>query len=634
MKLASLFSHHMVLQQGRPIPVWGWAESGQKIRVELAGHTVEAVTGEDSQWMAHLPALDAGGPYTLTVSTDGSDPLILKDVLIGEVWICSGQSNMEFGLVSAHNASEEIPRADFPQIRTFKVPKVAAIEPQPDVEGHWDVCSPKTAPSFSAVAYFFGVNLHRRLNVPVGLIHSSWGGTTAEAWTSLGGLRGSPKLSHFAETIEMIQSDDEAQGECQEQYADWVKTYVERPAPPNLGEESGWANPDADPSDWSPIIVPGHWKRSGYDFNGVLWYRREIQIPHEWAGRDLLLSIGACDKSEWTYFNGHFLGSLTMQDTPNAWSTSRVYTIPGDQVRDGKNVVCVRVYSNLYDSGMTGPAEKLFARPADEPDAEAISLNGNWTCRVEHRFDPIPPQPPGGQPHTIPSSLYNGMIAPLVPYAARGAIWYQGESNTGRAEEYRILFPTMIRDWRRNWGQESFAFHFVQLANYQAPTDDPGNLSTWAELREAQASTLSLPETGMAVILDAGEEHDIHPSNKLDVGQRLAWSALAEVYAQKDIPASGPQFRSLEKDGAELRVHFDLFGSQLASSEKPLPGFAIAGSDGIFHWAQAVVNGNTVQLTSSEVPAPKMARYAWADNPPSSLYNTFGQPAAPFRTQL
>ena len=634
MKLAALFSDHMVLQRDIPIPVWGWAEPGSLIAVEISGLGATATAGADGNWLARLPALAAGGPHVMTVQEQESAPLLVSDVLVGEVWLCSGQSNMQFPLSGAKNATAEIAAANHPNIRQFKVPQTADANPRSDTLGAWEVCNPDRAYDFSAAAYFHGLELQRHLDVPVGLINSSWGGTMAEAWTSREGLLAEPDLHPMVADFERVLSNEESLRECRERFDHWDQTYIKRISPPNLGFEQGWAGLDAGPDGWGDIHVPGHWNRSGMNFSGVVWYRREVDVPSAWAGQDLVLSIGACDKADWTYFNGEFLGSLTMEETPNAWMTPRTYTVPGRLVRAEKNVLAVRVYSHIYDGGMTGPANLLFIKPAAPPQADAISLVGTWGCRVEHDFGivpPAPPLPPGPENPGMPWVLYAGMIAPLVPYAMRGAIWYQGESNEGRAHQYRTLFPALIRDWRRLWGQDHLHFHFVQLANFRTPAEQPGE-SLWAELREAQTMALALPDTAMAVAIDIGEEADIHPTNKQDVGRRLAWSALSRIHGLADMAPSGPIYKSCQIEGQQIRIAFDHLGGGLVARGGRLKAFAIAGADKRYVWADAHIEGESVVVSSEEVCAPAAVRYGWADNPPCNLYNRAGLPASPFRT--
>ena len=694
MKLAALFSHHMVLQRDMPIPVWGWAQPGSEVAVELAGHCSLAIAGADGKWMARLPSLPATAAnesHTLTARTQGEAVVEITDVLVDEVWLCSGQSNMEFSLSNVMNAEEEIAQANHPRIRLFQVPKIAATTPQCDVNARWEPCTPDSAHSFSAVAYFHGLELERRLGVPVGLIHSSWGGTIAEAWTSRDGLLAVPAFRSLVADQDRLLSDSTEAEKVGKQYSDWEETYAKRPAPHNIGVEQGWAMPEQveEESAWLPITMPCYWQQAGLNFNGVLWFRREVEIPSAWAGRDLILNIGPCDKSEWTYFNGEPIGSLTLEQSADAWWTPRVYTVPGRLVKPGKNVIAVRIFSQLYLGGMSGPAEVMSLLPKAEPKAEAISLSGTWLYRVEHNFGIIPPAPPrlpGSDNPQMPWVLYAGMIAPLVPYGMRGAIWYQGESNANRANEYRTLFPALIADWRRLWGQEHFHFHFVQLANYMSRSEEPGE-SQWAELREAQTMALALPDTAMAVAIDIGEEIDIHPKNKRDVGRRLAWSALAQVYGCHDVEPSGPLYThcQIERfplsplqicggagtpeafrtwpvstdtgaafkkppehprrsqifvkafmenalEGSQVRLFFKGLGGGLEARGGKLEAFALAGEDRKFYWADARIEGDTVVVFSPQVSQPKAVRYGWADNPPCNLYNRAGLPASPFRT--
>ena len=634
MKLASLFSDHAVLQREIEIPVWGWAEPGGQVTVELAGNCAMTTAGADGKWLAKLPPLPAGGPHTLTARTQSVAPLVVNDVLIGEVWLCSGQSNMEFQVPGVKNGKAEVAAADHPNLRLFHVPLASESRPQDDVPAAWELCTPESVRSFSAVGYFHGLELQRRLGVPVGLINSSRGGTKAEAWTSREGLAAEPALADLvAESDRLFTSDPVAVEGFRKDLTQWEQTYVQRPFPPNLGFEQGWANAEGN-DDWKTIAAPGHWQRAGLNFSGVVWFRREVAIPGDWAGQDLTLSIGACDKSEWTYFNGEFMGSLTHEGCSNAWCTPRVYTVPGRLVKAGKNVIAVRVYSHLYDAGMTGPAAVMFVKPAAAPQYDAISLAGTWAYQVEHNFGiipPLPPMPPGPDTPGAPCALFNGMIAPLVPYAMRGAIWYQGESNADLPQQYRTLFPAMIRDWRRVWGQERFHFHFVQLANYMNPPAEPGE-SLWAELREAQTMALSLADTGMAVIIELGDESDIHPKNKQDVGRRLAYSVLSKVHGLADVTPSGPLYKACKIEGSRVRLVFSDLGGGLEARGGALKAFAIAGPDRKFVWADAKIDGETVVVSSPQVSAPVAVRYGWADNPPCNLYNKAGLPASPFRT--
>jgi sialate O-acetylesterase len=480
-KLPAVIGDNMVLQQGQKIAIWGWAEPGEEVMVGVSWHTMEwgVTADEKGNWMFKMNPPKVGGPYEMTLR--GKNTVTIKNILVGEVWVCSGQSNMQFAVRQAANAEQEIAAAQYPNIRLFSVERKVAEQPQSDCVGSWQPCSPQTVADFSAVAYFFGRELHKEIDTPIGLIHTSWGGTPAEAWTSKDALRSEPACAPILQ-----------------RYADAVAKYPE----------------------------------------AMKEYERKVD---EWKAA-------------------------------------------------------------------VAKAKAEGSKPPRGPGAP---------------FGPGHPHSPGG--------LYNAMIAPLIPYGIRGAIWYQGESNAGRAYQYRRLFPAMIKCWRKEWGQGDFPFLFVQLANFMAVKPEPAE-SEWAELREAQSMTLALPNTGMAVIIDIGEANDIHPKNKQDVGRRLALWALAKTYA-KQLVYSGPLYKSMEVQGNKIILHFDHVGGGLvAGGGEPLKGFAIAGADRKFVWADAKIDGNAVVVSTDGVAEPVAVRYAWADNPVCNLYNKEGLPASPFRT--
>ncbi|HOF88305.1 MAG TPA: sialate O-acetylesterase [Armatimonadota bacterium] len=637
--LAALFSEGMVLQRERPLPIWGWAPPGARVAVALAGARAEATAGDDGRWRATLAPLPAGGPHTLTV-TAGAEALTVGDILVGEVWICSGQSNMEWPLSLARDAEAEIRAADDPGLRMFTVAKAAVYAPARDVQGAWQPCTPGTAGNFSAVGYFFARELRRRLGIPVGMINASWGGTVAEAWTSREALEADPALRGIADDYEaMMAGVDDVQAAYRTAYAAWERRALPEDAG-NSGHPRGWADPATDAADWPTMALPGNWQDRGLRHHGVVWFRLELDLPAAWAGRDLDLHLAPIDKSDITYWNNVPVGGIDFREHPLAWCTPRAYTVPGALVTAGRNTLAVRVFSHMYASGMIGSAAQMRVKPVGAPEADAIPLAGAWRYQVEQNFGLTqvspPPMPPGpGNPNS-PYALHRGMIAPLVPYALRGAIWYQGESNADRGDQYRALFPAMIADWRRQWGQGDFPFYYVQLANYMAETPEPGE-SRWAELREAQRLTLSCPNTGMAVIIDIGDAADIHPTNKQDVGLRLARWALAKDYGQ-EVVYSGPLYRAMRVEGGAIRLFFDPGApasspaQRLMAQDGPPRAFQIAGADRRFVWADAVIDGDTVVVSSPRVPAPVAVRYGWANNPPCNLYNAAGLPAAPFRT--
>jgi len=483
-RLPSVLSDHMVIQRGMDVPVWGWTEPGAKVTVQMGAHKRVTTATPEGKFLVHLPPMEAGGPYTLTVTS--ANTVWVKDILVGELWICSGQSNMAFALRGVANAEKEIADAKYPRMRLFTVGRTPATEPQDDCKGTWAACTPQTAAGFSAVAYFFGRDLLKHLDVPIGLINTSWGGTPSEAWTSPETVK---KVAAFKPIVERWQQQIAT-------YADQLKKWEE--------------NKDALLAKW----------------------------------KDAAAKAKAAGK-----------------------------------------------------------------KPPRKPRA---------------------PADPTLNPHR-PSVLYNGMIAPLLPLRIAGAIWYQGESNASRAYQYRTIFPAMIEDWRAHWGEGDFPFLFVQLANFMKPKVEPGE-SAWAELREAQSMALRLPKTGQAVIIDIGEAGNIHPKNKQDVGKRLALAARAIAYGEK-ITYSGPMYRSMTVEDGKIRLTFDhVDGGLVAKGGGALKGFAIAGSDKKFVWADATIDGDTVVVSSTKVKDPVAVRYDWADNPDGNLYNKADLPASPFRT--
>ena len=627
MRLPALFSDNMVVQHGRAIPVWGWSKPGDAVSVELAGVSARTTADGAGAWRVDLPAIGAGGPYEMKVS--GRETITLCNVLAGELWFCSGQSNMEWPLELSNNPQAEIAAADHPRIRLFTVPRRPADRPLDDVHGAWGACDPQNAAKFSAVGYFFGRKLHQELGVPIGLINTSWGGTRAEAWTSIQGLKSEPALKDVVAELETpaAMTPEQALANYAKARADW---YRQLPADTgNRGFSEGWATPAFDDSAWKTMRLPEYWQQAGHETNGVFWFRFTVDAPAKWVGQELRLSLGAVDKSDDTYFNGERVGGVSWADEPNSWNMGRVYTIPAALVKPGKNVIAVRVLSNFTGGGLPGPSTEMNLRPQGTSSAHSLPLSGVWRYAIEQDFGRVttPPEPQPPSNANTATALFNGMIAPLVPYALRGAIWYQGESNAHDAARYRVLFPRMIRDWREHWKQGDFPFYFVQLANYGS-TELLGK-SAWAQLRDSQTQTLSLPNTGMAVSIDIGDDKDIHPRNKQDVGLRLALNALAKTFG-KNIVYRGPVFRSMKVEGGAIRLAFDHAAGLQASGD--ISGFVIAGSDRRFALAKARIENDAVVVSAPGIDAPVAVRYGWADSPTCTLYNGAKLPAEPFRT--
>ena len=620
--LHPLFTDHVVLQRDVPVPVWGWAEPGQRVKVELAGQSVETTVDPQGKWLARLGPYPAGGPHVLTVT--GPKSAEVQDILVGDVWICSGQSNMEWPLGGAIRAREETAKANHPRIRLFTVPRKVAIEPTSTVDASWEVCTPESATRFSAVGYFFGRELQRELGVPIGLIHSSWGGTVAEAWASAGALE---SMDDFKRAVAQVRAEKADAGKLPGRFEQAMAAWWKK-NDPGSAEQPAWSDPKFDANAWKAMKLPGNWEQRGLpDFDGIAWFRKEVDLPESWDGKSVTLSLGAVDDRDTTFLNGVEVGHM------NDWNARRNYKVPAGVAKSGRNLIAVRVLDTSGLGGFAGDPKAMNLALVGDDKAEPISLAGDWSYKASTPMDELssPPETTGNTPNRV-TVLYNGMIAPLKPFPIKGAIWYQGESNASRAAQYRRLLPTMIRDWRAAFEVGDFPFYIVQLANYMDVRKAPAN-SQWAELREAQyLTTKALPNVGLALAIDIGEAKDIHPRNKQDVGRRLALNALATAYG-KDVESSGPVYKSKEVKGNAVKLTFDhLGGGLVAKGGEKLEGFAIAGEDGKFAWADAVIDGDAVVVSSPKVEKPANVRYAWADNPACNLYNQAGLPAVPFRT--
>jgi len=624
LRLPKIFSDDMVLQRERPIPVWGWAAPGETIQVMFNGETYEAEAGAEGEWQLEMEEASAGGPFTLSVKGENAS-LKYTNVLVGDVWICGGQSNMEWPVERAKNPEREIAQADYPQIRLFDVPRTIAQEPRSDVtDGEWMICSPETVASFSAVGYFFGRDLYQSLDVPIGLLSSNWGGTNVETWTSRASIS-DPGLVKLADEVEAIDIEKE-EAQAQERFEDWQQSLSAK----DKGMKDGvyrWAGPGTPYATWAEVKVPGLWESSGEEalagLDGVVWLYQEFQVPSDLAGRAAVLALGPIDDSDMSWVNGQEVGAMR-----NAYNQKREYPLPSGTLKEGNNRLVVRVEDYGGGGGFHGQPEELYV----EIGSERIGLSGEWRYRIG-TADIAPRPRTNFGPNSFPTLLYNGMIHPLVPYAIRGAIWYQGESNGNRAYQYRSLFKNLITDWRDKWGYD-FPFLFVQLANFMAPVAQPAG-SAWDELREAQDKALELPNTGMASAIDIGEADDIHPRNKQEVGRRLALEAKHVAYG-KNVVHTGPRYEEVRFEDGAAFITFEEVADELVVKDKYgyLKGFTIAGKDQQFHWAKAeLVDDHTVKVYSDKVEEPLAVRYAWADNPDqANLYNSAGLPANPFRT--
>jgi len=630
-RLPAIISDNMVLQRGTKVRIWGNAKPGERVIVTFQNKSSRTSADAQGHWQTFIGPLNTSAPAELTIK--GDNLLTVKNVIVGDVWLCSGQSNMEWPLANTIGAAETLAQANYPEIRMFRVEHHTSAEPLTDLEGRWVITTPDEAAHFSAVGYFFGKELHHRLKVPIGLINSSWGGTPAEAWTSHEALVASPELKpildRYEKSLNMLPQAQEAYARA---IAEWEEKnlYIDSG---NKGEALNYADPATSTADWSKMDLPQQFETAGLLIDGAVWFRRVLDLPESWTGKELVLNLTPIDDQDVTYFNGTRVGSIG-RETPNSYMVPRKYVVPGSLVHGGRNVIAVRVFDSAGEGGFSRGGTMSIA-PKDAAESEVISLRGSWDYKVELALEPKHPDW-GSRPEAVgvsnqnnPSVLYNAMIAPLLPFAIRGAIWYQGESNAGRAYQYRTLFPIMIRNWRTAWGHD-FPFYFVQLANWHANKAEPDE-SDWAELREAQSMTLRQPQTGMAVTIDIGDANDIHPRNKLDVGRRLAAWALAGTYGQKVIP-SGPLFDGYKIEGDKIRISLRHSTGLKTSDDGPPKGFAIAGEDRRFVWADARIVGNVVIVSSPKVLKPVAVRYGWADNPIANLYNSAGLPASPFRT--
>lgn len=635
-KLQPLFTDNMVLQQQADVPIWGEDKAGKKVTVTTSWdkRKYTTTTAANGKWKVSVATPKAGGPYSITIS-DGKT-VRLNNVLIGEVWLCSGQSNMEMPIVGWGNDYFEAEHKDadnHPNIRLLQLNLVASMTPDNHFAARnngWTVCNYTNLAPFSATAYFFGRDLKKHLNVPIGLIQTCWGGTVAEAWTGKESLELDPDFTKGLKNLsEMSASKENAMKKYEADKLQWQKNVDSKDAGMKNGK-AVWAAPGFNDESWMTMKVPGLFSQNGLErFDGLVWFRHMVDIPSSMTGKALTLRLGSVDDIDVTYFNGVRIGQT------EGWAKERVYQIPARLVKAGRNVIAVRNLDTGGDGGLYGKTEQ-FRLTADgqkgaEKDTQEINLSGEWRYKVSTGMQELPALPanPNGNPN-LPTVLYNAMINPLIPYTIKGAIWYQGEANASRAYQYRDLLPLMINDWRSRWGYR-FPFYIVQLANFMARHDHPTE-SAWAELREAQALTTNLDNTGVSCTIDIGMEKDIHPSNKQDVGHRLALIARAKTYGQ-NVEFSGPLYKSYEMMGHCIRIHFDHTTDGLKTNDdRPVTGFAIAGPDHVWHWATATIDGNSVIVSSDKVKFPVAVRYAWADNPACNLYNGANLPAFPFRT--
>lgn len=643
-RLAPLFGDNMVLEQKREVPVWGEGTPGTRITLKASWKKeASTVVRPDGSWSLAVVTPRAGGPYEISVGHDDSTAVI-KNVLVGEVWLCSGQSNMEMPLEgwppdSVLNAEEEIRNASYPHIRLFTVKRAYAATPQSQCAGSWDECTPKTAHSFSAAAYFFGRTLHRALGVPVGLINSSWGGTAAESWISRDSLNSVARydsvLGRISVTAESLKTFQAWLGKFpvvdvgkRDRETKWQNL--------GLGDDS-CALPAFNDRAWQVMNLPTYWEKTQVgEFDGVVWFRRQVTLPASWLHRDLVVELGPVDDMDATYFNGARIGA---HESEGEWSLPRVYDVPARLVDSTLVNVAVRVIDNGGGGGIYGAAKLMSIHPRDTE--EKVSLAGEWRYLpvADYLGDRLYVFPLAGEQYFnrprlpfdfsgyAPTALYNGMISPLAPFSLAGVIWYQGESNTGDPAMYRTLLPLLVRNWRSAFRLRDLPFDFVQIAPYEY-----GPATQSALLREAQFLTVGVKNTGMAVTLDIGKATDIHPPNKQEVGRRLALLALANTYGRK-IVASGPVYRSKKIVGDSVELSFGgVAGGLVVTQSERGNGFQVAGEDRLFQPADVEVRGSRLVVSSPFVKHPLAVRYAFGNTSQATLYNSAGLPSSSFRT--
>ena len=652
--LNPLFSDSAIFQQKKPIPIWGKATAGHRLKAEFSGVKIYTKATADENFMFHFPPVEAGGPFTLKITDlDTSENITVKDILVGEVWLASGQSNMEYTLGSdcvqspaedAHGPDcvNRIQENEFcstindsSKIRFFTVRQKASGLEEVSCNGIWRYMTSENAPSASAVAAWFSRFLQEQINVPVGLIITAWGGSVIEAWISRAGLLSNPDTESLVYETDKILNDKNCWNRpeelCVEISADKCLD------PGNKGFELGWANIDFNDSEWNEMEIPGSWISQKISGNGAGWVRKEIEIPEDWIGKELLLNMGGIDKHDITYFNGIKIGEMGNGADASYWNTKRKYPIPVDLIKAGKNIIAIRAYSFLFDGSFRGTKNKYYIS-VKESDKK-LSISGKWKAKAELDLGILSPgavlSGPGN--HNTPGILFNSMIRPLIPFAIQGVIWYQGESNAHSVSDalmYENKLISLINDWRYQWGQGNFPFIQVQLANY-SPESDPEFVSNskWAILREAQrVVSEKLPHVFMCTAVDAGELTDIHPQDKKTVGYRMAVNALYHVYGHQNVVPFGPLYLNYSVEKNHIRIRFR-YAEGINIRENLPQSFYIAGKDRIFHPATSVeIEGNSVCVSCEKVPNPYAIRYGWSDAIISTVYNAAGLPASPFRT--
>lgn len=614
-QLPALISNGMVLQRDTVVKIWGWASPNEKIAVQLNNRLYKTTADMKGNWQVQLPPMKAGGPYKMEIS--GKNKITLNDILFGDVWLCSGQSNMVHQM-NIHDVlyAKDIKEANYPMIRQCRIPTLTSMQgPQnnlPPVE--WQAAVGEQVRPFSAVAYFFAKKIYEKYKVPIGIINASVGGTPIEAWIGESGFKDFPSLEAILQ-----KNKDTAYLKRINATTSVIST---PPADAGLSGNPKWFDPLYIPQSWRNINIPGYWEDQGVkDLNGVVWYRKEVQIPANMASKPAKIHMGRIVDSDEMYVNGKLIGSTGYQ------YPQRRYNVPEGILKQGKNIFVIRVTNNAGKGGFV-PDKPYYIFSGND----TVDLKGYWQYKVGLVNVPQMGMAGNINAQDQPAALFNAMVAPYTNYIIKGICWYQGESNAGKPGAYRQLMAALINNWRSCWNNSTLPFLFVQLPGFMDYNYLP-SASNWALIREAQLQSLSLPHTGMAVAIDLGEWNDIHPDNKKDVGERLALAALKIAHGQ-NIVYSGPLYESAVIEGNKISIHFGHTGSGLATTDNEAPAdFAIAGADKKFVWAKTRIEGHKIIVWSDEITDPKFVRYAWADNPVNpNLINKEGLPASPFRT--
>lgn len=644
-ELPAIFSDNMVLQQKTNAPFWGKATPGESVFIKASwGKSAEAKVEADSLWFTKLQTPKAGGPYQIKIKI-GDSSFTFNNVLIGEVWLCSGQSNMEMPMEgwlprdTIFGAPKEIAGGNNYNIRFFNVERAYADKPEFTCVGKWMISSPEAVAKFSATGFFFGKKLADELKIPIGLINTSWGGTAVQSWMN------KKYLGYVDEYKEFVKKIEDSRTERKLLY-DWLNrfTVIEMDG---KNDSTKWENlnfndtncsdKNLDDSNWKKMFLPGAWEESEVgNFDGSIWFRRKIEIPKSWINKELEVELGPIDDMDLTFINGKLIGA---HQTNDSWDKERIYIVPKELITDTILSIAIRVVDNQGGGGLYGDKEKINIHLKE--GSEKISLSGEWKYLIvaEYRsgkFFVFGSEGDGYNSRpaiavdltsTTPTALYNAMIAPLIPYSIKGAIWYQGESNAWKPDLYQTLFTKMIEGWRADWQEGNFPFYYVQIA----PFNYGGKIES-QRLREQQLFSLSVPNTGMAVTLDIGTPENVHPGNKKDVGNRLAVWALAKNYHKK-VSYSGPIYKSYKVAADKIIISFDNSdGGLVIKEDKSETNFMIAGEDSVFKIANVKVDGKKLVLSNPEITRPVAARYAWSNTPTGTLFNKKNLPASSFRT--